>query len=261
MNGSTSPDSPDVGLFPLSSGGNSSPTVSGAISTSDAADAAAPGSSAPSRVGLRELARLLDVGPSHVHRLKAKGILAFDDVGLIDVEVARAAIAASTDPAKGYMAEVNKRQRARHRRAAGGGEQVDREGGGEAGVVSASSAPPAAPETPAVEEARSEAAVASDNATYWAARTRRELAAARQAELELERTLGSLVDRKAVEQTFERAGRQVRDALLGLPARLAPELVTMTDEWELEQRLTQALRDALADQVRAMGQDLQAAVT
>lgn len=66
---------------------------------------------------------------------------------------------------------------------------------------------------------------ASSDSAYWTAKTRREIAAALREELELQRLAGELVRAADVRKAaFERA-RILRDSLMGVPDRLAPELV------------------------------------
>lgn len=71
---------------------------------------------------------------------------------------------------------------------------------------------------------------------------------ARIARFELEKTVGLVAD---MERDAYTEARIVRDTLLGaLPAKLAPALAAITDVFELEQALREALRTALHDIVR-----------
>ena len=88
------------------------------------------------------------------------------------------------------------------------------------------------------------------------ARARREhheanIAAMREAQL-----AGSLVDAKRVDQAAMLLGRLTRDALLGLPVRLAPELAQQ-DIPTVERLLTQALRATLADVAKIQAAELE----
>jgi hypothetical protein len=72
---------------------------------------------------------------------------------------------------------------------------------------------------------------------------------------------GTLVEREAVELAAYAAGRMLRDLLLGMAAQLAPELASMTDPWEIERRLTSAVRRSLNDAERMSSADLDQALT
>jgi hypothetical protein len=89
------------------------------------------------------------------------------------------------------------------------------------------------------------------------ARTRREAALAQLAELELAKSSQRLVDRDRVAAAAMRLGRLLRDAILGLPTQLSPELAAMTDPLTVEARLTEALRQVLEDVSRLTAQDLE----
>lgn len=95
---------------------------------------------------------------------------------------------------------------------------------------------------------------------YWENKARRESALATMAELELAERLGLLVDRKRVEAAAHAGGRTLRDALLGLPTRLAPELASMSDAFEVEAKLRGALRIVLEDTAKMSLQDMDAAL-
>lgn len=72
---------------------------------------------------------------------------------------------------------------------------------------------------------------------------------------------GTLVERKAVEDAAYNAGRLLRDLLLGMAPQLAPELASMSDPWQIEKRLTAALRQTLVDAERLSAADLEHAIT
>lgn len=71
-----------------------------------------------------------------------------------------------------------------------------------------------------------------------------------------ERT-GSLVNRARVEMAAFAMGRMMRDTLLGLPPRLAPQLSAMTDAHEIEIMLRAALKPAIEGLSKAAEADLQ----
>lgn len=91
---------------------------------------------------------------------------------------------------------------------------------------------------------------------YWGNKTRREGALAELAELDLAKKRSELVDRKQVEAMAYAAGRTLRDTVLGLPTQLAPVFTTMTDSFEIEVKLRDALRQVFADAAKMTAEDL-----
>ena len=87
------------------------------------------------------------------------------------------------------------------------------------------------------------------------ARARREYALALLAEDEHRKSRGELVERERVDSASFTAARALRDLLLGVPPKIAGELVTLTDPWEIERRLTEAMRRALEDADRLLQLD------
>lgn len=83
--------------------------------------------------------------------------------------------------------------------------------------------------------------------TYAEARAQHERFKARLAQLELEQREGKLVEAEVVRKEAFKAARQVRDALLNLPDRVAGELAAETNQFKVHQRLTQEIRRALED--------------
>lgn len=96
---------------------------------------------------------------------------------------------------------------------------------------------------------------------YQKARTRLALAQAEKAEAEVRQANGELVERSVVDEAAFASGRIVRDLLLSLPPKLAPELSAMTDTWDIEKHLMNELRRALEDAERIGNQDFIHAVT
>ncbi len=94
---------------------------------------------------------------------------------------------------------------------------------------------------------REQAAGRDAAALPWAnSKARKEAAGAEQAEIELARVKGTLVDRAGVERGAFQAMRMLRDALVEvLPVTVAPELAAMSDPWAVEVRLRQAIRETL----------------
>lgn len=68
---------------------------------------------------------------------------------------------------------------------------------------------------------------------------------ARMAQLEFEQRSGNLVPKRDVEREAMRLGRKLRDALLALPNRLAPELAAETDPHTVRERLLRELHSIL----------------
>ena len=91
---------------------------------------------------------------------------------------------------------------------------------------------------------------------YWDNKARREGALAELAEVELERQRNSLVDRARVEATAIAAGLALRDAALRGATQLAPVFATMTDAFQIEIKLRDALRQVFADAAKLTVNDL-----
>ena len=91
---------------------------------------------------------------------------------------------------------------------------------------------------------------------FQKARAHREYYLAQLAEAEFHKVQGSQVELEAVKTGAFNAGRLLRDQLLGMPPQLAPELAAMTDPWEIERRLTDAIRASLEDAERMSTADL-----
>lgn len=150
---------------------------------------------------------------------------------LIDPEVADIQWARNTDPLQSARANAPKGERgqpahgnAAHGNANGGGE------GGESGSA------------------------------YWDARTLREESEAAIASMKRRQMEGDLVERRRVEEASMRIGRTLRDAVLAVPTKLAPELSHLTDAWEIEQRIAAALRQVLDDVAKMTAADLDRAM-
>ena len=82
------------------------------------------------------------------------------------------------------------------------------------------------------------------------ARTRREVAEADMAELELQEKLGSMVLIDEVRQSLTGMVKTVRDGILGISRRIAPSLVGMD-----ESKIADALYHELEDALRALTED------
>ncbi len=187
-------------------------------------------------VSLRQFAAMNGWAPSHAHRLKVAGRLVLVSEGgreLVHVSRSMERIAESSSPQKGYNAELNARQRERHRTPA-------------PPVPPAS--PPAAPPVSFMPSASDSETPAqqSRNATYNQARTAREVFEAKLAQLKYEQEVGKLVDAEKVRAEFGRQITTVRDQLLQLPERLAPMLLGQTDLETVKRTLKAEIRGALS---------------
>jgi hypothetical protein len=111
-----------------------------------------------------------------------------------------------------------------------------------------SGAPPALG-APGLEDAPAapEGGAARLTSSYAASRAAREAYLARLAKLEFEQRSGKLVDADEVRAQLFGLSRRTRDTLMGLPDRLAPLLVGLTDQAIVHQLLTQELQASLAE--------------
>lgn len=86
---------------------------------------------------------------------------------------------------------------------------------------------------------------AAAESPYFAAKTAREQAEAEMAQLELAKMQGQLCDTDGARRAAFNAGRMLRDMLLTIPTKLAPELAGCTDRPTIERRLREELRKPL----------------
>ena len=93
------------------------------------------------------------------------------------------------------------------------------------------------------------AAARGKGSRYDNSRAHREEFAAKNQELEYQIKAGKYVDAAELEAEVFRRERMVRDAMLGMCSKAAPELATISDAFELELRLTAFVRTALKDLV------------
>lgn len=173
------------------------------------------------------LARQLDVSRQAVHDLVKRGILSKDKDGLIDAEMAKIALANRVRPSSKTAAAL------------------------------------AAPPPSATAQAPTPSAAATDGTdnaatSYHVAKTLRETAEARMAQIKLAQLKGQLLPLEKAQKAAFEIGRQVRDALNAATRRIAPELATaatVTDCEEILRRehaaLLQNLSTALAKQIAA----------
>lgn len=81
---------------------------------------------------------------------------------------------------------------------------------------------------------------------YFISRAKREEALAEIARLECERQKETLVAAEDVKKQAFAVARQVRDGMLNIPDRVAAELASMTDQFEIHRFLTEEIRKALS---------------
>lgn len=87
--------------------------------------------------------------------------------------------------------------------------------------------------------------------TYNDATTLLKNCQARLAQIELHEKEARMVDQEVVAKEWFRCARVARDAVLAVPDRLSAELAGMTDPFAVHSRLTEELRGAIAEIVKA----------
>ncbi|MES2869196.1 MAG: terminase small subunit [Pseudomonadota bacterium] len=175
--------------------------------------------------------------PSYITWLKNNNRLVLSaDERQVNVDATIALIRETADPTKAAVA-------ARHEEA-----RVQRD------VTSQLS--PLAESTPSMAAPQPAIGPAGKQPDFQKARAHREYYLAQLAEAEFHKVQGSQVELEAVKTGAFNAGRLLRDQLLGMPPQLAPELAAMTDPWEIERRLTAAIRASLEDAERMSSADL-----
>ncbi|MEK8080715.1 terminase small subunit [Pseudomonas sp. XK-1] len=155
----------------------------------------------------------------YVSKLAGQNRLVLNEKGHVEVEATLALLGETADPSKAAVADRHQRERA------------------DKGVHSLVTplAPPSSP------------TLTSGGDTYQKARAHRETYLALLAEDEFLKGRGELVERIAVDRAAFAAARTLRDLILGLPPKVAGELIAITDTWEMERRLTELLRGVLED--------------
>lgn len=168
---------------------------------------------ATARVTQAELARQLEVSRQAVNDLVRRGIIEVGQDGRIDLELARVALANRVRPSGKTAA------------ALGTPPPVAQ------GIAIA---PPGADATP------------DTGVSYHVAKTLREAAEAKIAQLRLGELRGELVRADTVRAETARLAASLRESLLQLPARLTPVLAAETDPAKLHDLLDTELRHVLA---------------
>nr|WP_238938326.1 terminase small subunit [Pseudomonas weihenstephanensis] len=175
--------------------------------------------------------------PSYITWLKDNNRLVLSDDGKrVNVDATIALIRETADPSKAAVT-------ARH--------QADRVQRNVTNQLS-----PLVEATPSMAAPQPAIGLAGKQPDFQKARAHREYYLAQLAEAEFHKVQGSQVELEAVKTGAFNAGRLLRDQLLGMPPQLAPELAAMTDPWEIERRLTAAIRASLEDAERMSSADL-----
>ena len=154
------------------------------------------------------LARKLGVSRQAVHDLVKRGIITKDSAGLIDVAQAQAALLSSVHPSSKTAAALQ----------------------------TANPAPAGAPE---------EGAPGVEITSYHVAKTLREAAEAQIARLKLAEMQGDVIRVDAVKNQLATVFSTVREALLQIPARMAPLLAADTDPVSVHNVLHAEIHQAL----------------
>lgn len=175
-----------------------------------------PLTAAAERLTQSGLARLLGVKRQAVHDLVKRGIVPVGDDGLIDVAHATEAMA------KTLRADAKT-------------------------VASIMSAAPAAIPTAPTPPQATPTIDPNDAKSYHVARTMREAAEARMAQLRLRVMAGELVDADRVRRVATTLAATVRSGFERIPDKLADRLAAMTDPHECHAVLAQEIDQVLAD--------------
>lgn len=170
----------------------------------------------PQRASQASLARLLGVSRQAINDLVKRQIIPIGADGLIDVELAHIAIANRIRPS-GKTA-------------------------GQAAVQTTTPSPPAAQ---APSSLPSDPPVADAQLSYHIAKTLRETAEARKAQLELAEMRRDLVRVADVRADLARRFAQIREALLQIPSRLVPLLVAEPSPPAMDRLLRAEITDVL----------------
>ena len=166
--------------------------------------------------------------PSYVSKLSKEGRLIYGPDGkLVDVQKTLALLGKTADPSKAGVTQRHAQTRAQQLLSLPTDDYIPGPNAGAAGLPD-----------------------------FQRARATREHYMSELARVELDNTLQRTVERAVVERTAYSYARLTRDVVMTVPAKLADELSTMTDPWQIEQTLDDALRAALADIAKMSAHDL-----
>lgn len=173
--------------------------------------------------------------PGYGHKVKSLGRLVTVMVGgkeLVDVEASQANYAATADPEKMHMAEVNERQRVAHRIKPAPKPVKPKPKQGP------SKPQPTAPYVPPAE--------LSKNVTYMQAKTAREVYEAKIKQLDYEELTGKMLPADQVKAHLAGKIVAMRDAFLQIPSRLVSVLAAETDPVKIHALLEDEISRAMA---------------
>lgn len=167
------------------------------------------------KVRQAQLARDLGVSRQSINELVKRGVIVADGAGLIDVGLARIALADRLHPSAKTAAAIS------------------------------AAPPPVAVPPPAAAESADDTS-AEHVTSYHVAKTLREIAEARLAELKLAEQRGELVRVAEVESSLAAKVAALREGFLQMPARLAPIMAAETDQARCHDILQAELRQVLS---------------
>lgn len=175
------------------------------------------------KVRQAELARILDVKRQSINELVKRGLIPIDADGLIDVELAKAALLARVHP-----------------------------GSKTATVAAGPQTPAPAPSAPANPGPTAES---TDEATpsYHVAKTLREAAEAQIARLKLAEMRGEVVKKSEVDRAAFDAARHLRDGLTNCSRRLGATVAVLTTPDECAAAIEREHRALLQSWAKTMG--------
>ncbi len=187
-----------------------------------------------------EYARHRGITRQAVFIAKKDGRLVIGADGLIDVKASDAKWAAATPGLEGGVVRTKKTARAR---------AVPTPPATPAEVASPEVEKPEAPPAPAPQDtpAVPPPLAPASTPTLVDAKTRREMAMAEKAELDLRSRRGELLEVEVVRKAVFDIMRSVRERLFAIPTRLAPELAGANTPAKVRVLLEGALEEALAD--------------
>lgn len=212
---------------------------------------------------MREASRRIGMSLSNLqHHVKRGNVTLID--GKVDLEVAMVQLARYIDPDQSARARQGKPRNEDMQAAAAAAANADN--GQESPPAAISEGPswwsgPMPPEgspvgAPSVHGSMptreqpvppSIANVPTQETPYWEAKTRREIAEAAKAELQLQEMSRDLVKRELVERAAYESGRLLRDMVLSVPGKVAAEVAALSSPQDVEARLREALRHVLQE--------------
>lgn len=170
-------------------------------------------STKPQKLTESGLARDLGVSRQAVHELVKRGILSKDKAGFIDVEMAKIALLNRVRPSGKTTSGIHDQ----------------------------------APQQPQSDSPPPTNNNGAEITSYHVAKTLREAAEAQIARLKLEEMRGDLIRVDAVKSTLSVVFATTRDAMLQIPARLAPLLAADSDPASVQSMLHAEIHQALHD--------------